>query len=118
MRKNKGKTGLAICGAFALVIGCTAMFSGLAEAAAAVDMKGAEMIPTAYTLPAVPETSTVPEGYQKAAYTVVEDPLDYYKDKKPSKKNLSQEKAAEMGGSAALEDVWCEAGRRYHLYGL
>ena len=97
MRKNKGKTGLAICGAFALVIGCTAMFSGLAEAAAAVDMKGAEMIPTAYTLPAAPETSTVPEGYQKAAYTVVEDPLDYYKDKKPSEKDLSQEKAAEMG---------------------
>lgn len=76
------------------------------------------MIPTAYTLPAAPETSTVPEGYQKAAYTVVEDPLDYYKDKKPSEKDLSQEKAAEMGGAAALEDVWCEAGRRYHLYGL
>ena len=27
-----------------------------------------------------------PEGYQKAAYTVVEDPLDYYKDKKPSER--------------------------------
>lgn len=97
MRKNKGKTGFAIGGAFALVIGCTAMFGGLAEAAVTVDMRGAEMVPTAYTLPVSPETSTVPEGYQKAAYTAVADPLEYYRDKKPTEKDLTQEKAAEIG---------------------
>ena len=39
MRKNKGAGILAaVTGAFALVCGCAAMFSGMAEAAAAADM--------------------------------------------------------------------------------
>lgn len=95
--KNKGKTGIAVCAALGMVIGCTALFSSLAEAAAAVDMGGMQTIPTAYTLPAAAENRTVPEGYQKAAYSVVADPLDYYRDKKPTEKDLTQEEAAEIG---------------------
>ena len=81
------------------MIGCTAMFSSLAEAAAAVDMKGGGNDSDCLHLPAAPETSTVPEGYQKAAYTVVEDPLDYYKDKSLPKRICHRKKAAEMGRS-------------------
>lgn len=52
MRKNKGAGILAaVTGAFALVCGCAAMFSGMAEAAAAADMGRTERIPTVYNLP-------------------------------------------------------------------
>lgn len=37
------------------------------------------------------------KGIRRRPILFVEDPLDYYKDKKPSEKDLSQEKAAEMG---------------------
>lgn len=96
--KNKG-TGIlaAVTGAFVLVCGCAAMFSGIAEAAAAADMGRTERIPTVYNLPAAAQGQTVPEGYSKAGYTIVSDPLEYYKDKKPTKNDLTQEEAAEIG---------------------
>ena len=85
MRKNKGAGILAaVTGAFALVCGCAAMFSGMAEAAAAADMGRTERIPTVYNLPAAAQGQTAPEGYSKASYTAVSDPLEYYRDKKPT----------------------------------
>lgn len=98
MRKNRGSGILAaVTGAFVLVCGCAAMFSGMAEAAAAADMGKMERIPTVYNLPAAAQSQTVPEGYSKASYTAVSDPLEYYKDKKPTEKDLTQEEAAEIG---------------------
>lgn len=98
MRKNRGSGILAaVTGAFVLVCGCAAMFSGMAEAAAAADMGRMERIPTVYNLPAAAQSQTVPEGYSKASYTAVSDPLEYYKDKKPTEKDLTQEEAAEIG---------------------
>lgn len=98
MRKNKGAGILAaVTGAFALVCGCAAMFSGMAEAAAAADMGRTERIPTVYNLPAAAQGQTAPEGYSKASYTAVSDPLEYYRDKKPTENDLTQEEAAEIG---------------------
>lgn len=98
MRKNKGAGILAaVTGAFALVCGCAAMFSGMAEAAAAADMGRTERIPTVYNLPAAAQGQSAPEGYSKASYTAVSDPLEYYRDKKPTENDLTQEEAAEIG---------------------
>ena len=67
MRKNKGAGILAaVTGAFALVCGCAAMFSGMAEAAAAADMGRTERIPTVYNLPAAAQGQTAHGGLRQS----------------------------------------------------
>ena len=61
------------------------------------DMGRTERIPTVYNLPAAAQSQTAPEGYSKASYTAVSDPLEYYRDKKPAENDLTQEEAAEIG---------------------
>lgn len=98
--KNRGAGILAaVTGAFALVCGCAFMFSSMAEAATAADMGRTERIPTAYNLPAA-QTQTVPEGYSKANYKVVQDEL---LTDKPTEKDLTQAEAAELGAQFIWE---------------
>ncbi|WP_310602309.1 hypothetical protein [Anaerosporobacter sp.] len=43
------------------------------------------------------------EGYKKANYTVVDDNLPYYRDKKPTAKDITRDTAAEIGAQAFWE---------------
>lgn len=95
-KKSRGAGILvSLCGTFALVIGCASTFGGIAEAAAMADMGRTERIETVYSLKA--PAQAVPEGYTKASYKVKSETLEYYKDKKPSEKDLTQKEAAEIG---------------------
>lgn len=95
--KRTGTALLGVTGAFALILGGALTFNSLAETAAAAEMKGEEWIPTAYTIPVIQTVQTIPEGYRKADYMVVDDSLPYYADKKPGAKDMSSEEAAEIG---------------------
>lgn len=77
-----------------IVLGlCTVLLAGLTIPAMAAD-SGA---------PAVNATASAPEGYRKANYKVVDDTLEYYRDKKPSKDVISRDEAAERGAQMLWE---------------
>lgn len=100
-QKNLAKTALAA----AVMIGSTtALFQGLTQAAAASEIGKKDIVPTSYIAAGYPTADTspltqqrVPEGYKKANYTLVDNDLEYYRDKKPTDKDISREAAAEIG---------------------
>lgn len=104
-RKKSSGAGIlvSVCGTFALVVGCSVIFGGIAKAAVTADMGRTERIPTVYNQPAAVQTKTAPVGYSKANYKVVSNPLEYYKNKKPMEKDLTQEEAAEIGAQLLWE---------------
>lgn len=100
-RKNSINT---LLGAFALIALCALLFNSITEGVAAAELNKAEKVQTSYTTSqTTAKKSAAPVGYQKANYTVVADPLEYYADKKPAQTDLTQEKAAELGAQMLWE---------------
>lgn len=103
-RKSFVKTVLAA----AVMIGSTTgLFQGLTQVAAANEIGKKDIIPTSYAAVSYPTVGTMqsaqenaPEGYKKANYTLVDNDLPYYRDKKPTASDISREAAAETGAQA------------------
>lgn len=99
----------SICMSAAL---CTALLAGLTIPAMAAEGTGLEPLPisgsTAQQTTAVYSKKaqlplTAPEGYQKKAYKVADDPLEYYQNKKAPKDAVSRDDAAERGAQMLWE---------------
>ena len=71
-----------------MVATVTGAFYGTTQVAAAAENNKVTTLPTAYpisaSIPATPEQAQAPEGYVKPAYTIVDNSLEYYRDKKPT----------------------------------
>lgn len=103
MNTNTKKSGFvkALLAA-ALTVGAVTMaFQGLAQAVLAAEIGKEDKVVTAYPTEALltpPESkSNAPDGYVKQAYTLVDNALEYYRDKKPTSLDLTREEAAEIG---------------------
>jgi len=87
-----------------MVATVTGAFYGTTQVAAAAENNKVTTLPTAYPIsvstPATPEQAQAPEGYVKPAYTIVDNSLEYYRDKKPTANDISKEEAAEVGVQA------------------
>lgn len=85
----------------AVIIGATTLaFQGLTQAAAAAEYKKTNVIPTKYAdytnVTSKASQENLPEGYKKANYAVGTINLPYYKNKKPTEKDMTKEDAAEL----------------------
>lgn len=101
--KSKNHSVKTLLGAFALIGICAVLFNGVTEGVAAAELGKTEQIQTSYTAALTAKKKTAPSGYKKANYKIVADPLEYYADKKPTQKDISQEKAAELGAQMLWE---------------
>lgn len=111
-RREKGKTsdqsrftGLKLLTSSAVFMCAAALlFNGLIQTAAAAELGRKDVIPTSYSVPPVTKVqNTVPDGYVKANYMVVQDFLEYFKDKQPTGKDLQMNDAAEKGAQMLWE---------------
>lgn len=94
MKNSNHKRYLKIATAtLSLIGGSTLLFSMGTEALAAAQLNTSQTIPANYNVNP-PVRATVPDGYEKAGYTVVQDSLMM---DTPTSKDLSQEEAAEIG---------------------
>lgn len=102
----KGKRVRSTVFAAAMLIGASTMvFQGLTRTAVAAEYNKTNTVPTNYVGSANQSSGTttqssVPEGYKKANYTVKDIDLAYYKNQKPTGKDMSREDAAEIGAQA------------------
>lgn len=105
MKEKTGKNSIkTLLGAFALIALCAVLFNSVTEGVAAAELNKGEKVPTSYSIArTAAKNPAAPAGYQKANYKVVSDPLEYYADKKPTQKDLTQEKAAELGAQMIWE---------------
>jgi len=103
-RKSFAKTVIAA----AVMIGSTtALFQGLTQVAAANEIGKKDIIPTSYAAVSYPAAGSLqsaqesaPKGYVKPTYTVVDNSLEAYRDRKPTANDISREEAAEVGVQA------------------
>jgi hypothetical protein len=91
--------------AAAMIIGAsTMMFQGFTQVAAAAEYNKTNTIPTSYVSYTDQSSNTaknsLPEGYKKANYTVRDIGLDYYRNQKPTSKDMAKKDAAEIGAQA------------------
>ena len=91
--------------AAAMIIGASTMiFQGFTQVAAAGEYNKTNTIPTSYVSYMDQSSSTVknslPEGYKKANYTVRDIDLEYYRNQKPTSKDMAKKNAAEIGAQA------------------
>lgn len=101
--ENKKESGKTILEAFAVITAVTLLFSALTESVLAKEIKKVEVIPTSYNVtPISTKENSVPDGYTKANYTVVADPLV---NNKPTSKDMTMEEAAEIGAQR-LWEIW------------
>lgn len=101
--ENKKESGKTILEAFAVITAVTLLFSVLTESVLAKEIKKVEVIPTSYNVtPISTKENSVPDGYTKANYTVVADPLV---NNKPTSKDMTMEEAAEIGAQR-LWEIW------------
>lgn len=107
MRKTKKTAAMKmkrLLVAVAILGGSTMAFQGFTKIATAAEYNKTSIVPTSYNVSL--ETSVkeskdiVPNGYQKANYTIRDIDLEYYRDKKPTSKDISKEEAAELGAQA------------------
>ncbi len=97
-RKKQGH-GKSVLTAAVTVGAMTMAFLGLTQAALAAEVGGAETVPTSYaaqTQASAGQTASA-SGEQTANYTLVDNDLEYYRDKKPAAGHLSREEAAAVG---------------------
>lgn len=100
-KKEFGKLAIST---FAIIGTCTMLFSGITEMVMATEIGKTETVFTNYSsTSSASAKKLVPKGYVKANYKVVSDPLEYYNDKKPTAKDLTQEQAAELGAQLLWE---------------
>lgn len=98
-----------IMGAFAIIASSVFLFNGITEVYAAVELNKQDTVLDAYTVSEEVKVNVTSKTDEKKAdsnvnaealsldYKVVPDPLDYYKDKKPTSKDISMEEAAKIG---------------------
>ncbi|RKD27115.1 hypothetical protein BEP19_00655 [Ammoniphilus oxalaticus] len=90
------------------VIGASPLlFQGIIQGVTAAELKKTDRVPTTYSIDAVSTSPaaqySLPEGYQKANYTVGTINLDYYRNQMPTSKDMAKEVAAEIGAQALWE---------------
>lgn len=96
-RKKQGH-GKNVLTAAVTVGAMTMAFLGLTQAALAAEMGGAETVSTSYAGAQAAARQTAFTGEEQAApYTLVDNSLEYYRDKKPAAGHLSREEAATVG---------------------
>lgn len=101
--ENKNESGKIILEAFAVITAVTLLFSVLTESVLAKEIKKVEVVPTSYNVtPISTKENSIPDGYTKANYTVVADPLV---NNKPTSKDMTMEEAAEIGAQR-LWEIW------------
>lgn len=101
--ENKKESGKTILEAFAVITAVTLLFSVLTESVLAKEIKKVEVVPTSYNVtPISTKENSIPDGYTKANYTVVADPLV---NNKPTSKDMTMEEAAEIGAQR-LWEIW------------
>lgn len=101
--ENKNESGKIILEAFAAITAVTLLFSVLTESVLAKEIKKVEVVPTSYNVTSIStKENSVPDGYTKANYTVVADPLV---NNKPTSKDMTMEEAAEIGAQR-LWEIW------------
>lgn len=100
-----------IMGAFVIIASSALLFNGLTEVYASVELGKKETALDAYAVSEEAKGNNNSEAKEKKEdsnvsykaedlstdYKVVPDPLDYYKDKKPTSKDISMEEAAKIG---------------------
>jgi len=91
--------------AAAVIIGTnTLLFQGFTQAVTVAEFKQTKMIPTRYanyiTGSSQVAQNSLPDGYQKANYTVGAIDLEYYRNQTPTSKDMTKEEAAEIGAQA------------------
>lgn len=100
-----------IMGAFVIIASSALLFNGLTEVYASVELGKKETALDAYTVSEEAKVNNNSEAKEtkedsnvsskaedlSTDYNVVPDPLDYYKDKKPTSKDISMEEAAKIG---------------------
>ena len=103
--KSEGKHVKKSVLATAMIIGAsTMMFQGFTQVAAATEYNKTNTVPTSYVSYIDQSSSTtknsLPEGYKKANYTVRNIDLEYYRNQKPTSKDMAKKDAAEIGAQA------------------
>jgi len=96
-----------ILAATVIISSSTVLFQGLTQVAAAKEIEKKDIVMTSYdtiSYQTAGESQSararVPEGYVKANYTLTDNDLPYYRDKKPTDKDITRETAAEIGAQA------------------
>lgn len=94
--------------AAAVVIGaCTLLFQGFTQAATVVEANQTTTVPTSYakaaSSPSPSAQQSLPEGYEKANYTVRAIDREYFRNQIPTSKDMTREEAAEIGAQALWE---------------
>jgi archaellin len=96
-----------ILAAAMIIGGGTLLFQGFTQAAIQSQINKTTTVPTSYAkvTTSAPQAiqKSLPEGYKKANYSVKNNPLEYYRDKTPTSKDMSKEAAAEIGAQALWE---------------
>lgn len=79
----------------------TLAFQGAANAALGVESGREETVATSYSkdlaVMGKMQDNALPEGYVKPEYQLVDNDLEYYRDKKPTSADITREQAAELG---------------------
>lgn len=102
-KDRQGSTGFVknLAAAVCIIGAASLAFQGAARIALGMENKGTEKVATSYstdfTVTGKSSASPLPEGYTKPEYQLVDNDLEYYKDKKPTSADLTREEAAELG---------------------
>lgn len=107
MKKKIQMPVITTCMAAACLIGgITAAFHGFTAAAVAAEDQKVQVVPTSYSMDGLISLASSSKPEQpKANYTVGDNPLEYYQDKKPTAADISRDEAAAIGAKA-LQDVF------------
>lgn len=105
---KKHKMNRTLLGAAGIIAASSMLLMGLTEGVMAAELSKTDEITTTYnTAPSAVTKNSMPEGYEKANYKVVDNPLT--KDKyQPTSKDLTKEEAAELGAQALWEIMGCD----------
>ncbi|OME92836.1 MULTISPECIES: hypothetical protein [Paenibacillus] len=106
-RSERKKFKKTILAATAIIGASTLLFQGFTQAATATEFKKTNTIPTSYSNYAAGSSQAVPnslpKGYQKANYKIGAIDLEYYRNQKPTSKDMPKEEAAEIGARVLWE---------------
>lgn len=104
-KRSKGKQFKKTILAATMIIGASTMiFQGLTQAAAAAEYNKTDTIPTSYVNVDASSSKELPEGYEKANYSIkwIKPYYENIENKTPSEKDLTKEEAAEL----AAQYLW------------
>jgi len=94
----------AVLAAAVITGASTLLFQGVILAATAAEFKKTDTIPTSYANYTAGSSTvaqnSLPAGYKKAKYTIGAIDLEYFRNQKPTSKDMTKEAAAEIGAQA------------------